>query len=294
MRVSMRGALIARCAQPMTEGQSLLAQCQSCDAVIAHHYMSGLCNRLRGSASLRVVSELLGVPFVQLWEPNWACPARFEDLFRAEPAVGSEQSIGRFRDPLIVGKGGTFPDVKAGFSPNRFWALFCRRLISEEEFCARAHVHYRGFVPLAPIAADIAAVSEDPGHSLRVGVHMRLGDFYIKKKGEGACSYPDVIWARMRDCVRQDSTQAFFFATDDPDAIRHAERQFPGRISRLDRAFTPQADRGPSPEKQRLDPVVDAVKELVILSRCRMLIGTRGSAFSGFAAKLGGIPAVYC
>ncbi len=107
-----------------------------------------------------------------------------------------------------------------------------------------------------------------------IGVHIRRGD----NDAAIQVSPVEAFIERMRLEVDQDPEVSFFLATDDPATERRVKECFPGKV--LTRAKVLARDR---PEGVR-----DALVDLLVLSRCRLILGSYWSSFSDTASELAG------
>jgi hypothetical protein len=130
------------------------------------------------------------------------------------------------------------------------------------------------FRPRAHIRAEVErAVAEiEPGK--RVGVHIRGTDNAESSEYSPVCLFLE----RMQREVEEHPDARFFLATDDPSTERRVGDRFPGRVVTKPKVFA----------RDKAEGVRDALVDLLILSQCRLILGSYWSSFTDMAADLGG------
>jgi hypothetical protein len=108
-----------------------------------------------------------------------------------------------------------------------------------------------------------------------VGVHIRRGD----NDASIQVSPLDSFLKRMQREVEQDPATHFFLATDDQPTERAVTDTFLGRVT----------TRGKDLARNRTAGVQDALVDLLVLSKCSLILGSYWSSFSQTAAEMGGV-----
>ncbi len=143
--------------------------------------------------------------------------------------------------------------------------------------CYEALPSYQDFRPrpeLLDEAERVFALASGDGDGRVVGVHIRRGD----NEASIQVSPLDLFVARMQREVEQYPEVRFFLATDDPATEREVLERFPGRVT----------VRAKELSRTRTSGVQDALVDLLILSKCPLILGSYWSSFSQMAAELGG------
>lgn len=271
--------------------------------VVYHASISGLGNRLRAMVGVRACAEFYGKNFRICWEPSPGCDIKFESLFTSEPGVQlpAAQLSSVSSNAVIIKTGRWFTDIVDEHVPaaNR---LSCY---------GRALHHLRSLRPLPEIESEIQSFAAKAQLNERCGLHIRLTDH--------ATSYDD--FARnphfrrdhvsllngfvnaIEDARLQHSARGIFLATDSKSTEQHLEASFASEV-----ICYPKAWRGsisawrwlanPSmlyryfrqERVVRTSTVREALIDLFLLSRCRVLYGSYYSSFSKLAALLGTSP----
>lgn len=138
--------------------------------------------------------------------------------------------------------------------------------------------YFEDFKPLPKLVRKaetaVDAAKEACGSDDFVGVHIRRGD----NEASAQVSPLDLFIERMdRELERAPETR-FFLATDNPETERLVTGHFPGRVAARKKNLSRTHTRG----------VQDAMVDLLILSKCRLILGSYWSSFSMTAADMGG------
>jgi hypothetical protein len=104
-------------------------------------------------------------------------------------------------------------------------------------------------------------------------VHIRRGD----NSASIQVSPLELFLERMRIEVERESETRFFLATDDAATEQTVKERFPGRVTTRDKSFARNRARG----------VQDALVDLLVLSKCSLILGSYWSSFSQTAAEMG-------
>ncbi len=137
--------------------------------------------------------------------------------------------------------------------------------------------YYQDFVPKSELAAEAAktlTATRSEGTGRIVGVHIRRGD----NEASIQVSPTEAFIERMQREMDRDPEVRFFLATDDRATERVVADRFPGRVS----------TRGKELSRTQAAGVRDALVDLLVLSKCPLILGSYWSSFSQTAAELGG------
>lgn len=131
------------------------------------------------------------------------------------------------------------------------------------------------FHPVAAIEEAIARTTDRLGN-FPVGVHIRRTDHRIAIDRSPTSLFVE----RMKRIVDADADTVFFLATDSEEEKITMRRTFGDR--RIVTAERPAA-------RNSLSGMRDAVADLYTLSRTNLVLGSAGSTFGAFAARIGNI-----
>jgi hypothetical protein len=130
------------------------------------------------------------------------------------------------------------------------------------------------FRPRPDILAEVNRASAELEPGKLVGVHIRGTDNVESVERSPVESF----LVRMQKEVEQDPGARFFLATDDPATEQVVRGRFPGRVATRPKVFA----------RDKAEGARDALVDLLILSKCRLILGSYWSSFTDMAADLGG------
>lgn len=131
------------------------------------------------------------------------------------------------------------------------------------------------FRPRADIQDEVDRTTAGRKAAESIGVHIRGTDNTEALEKSPVTSFI----ARMEREVGRDSETRFFLATDDPVTERTIKQRFGDRVLTRPKVFARDKAAG----------VRDALVDLLILSRCRLILGSHWSSFTEVAAEIGGV-----
>lgn len=261
--------------------------------IIYHSKTSGLANRLRGLVSYQALASFLNVPFLLCWTPNWACNCEFQDLFCLNGIQTLHESdLIQQLDSCIYNTSENYhtiweQDIKSyGIS----WELFQKKIV----------YYIQELQPIETIQKEINEFSNI--HELKqvYGIHIRMTD---NVKGFGINSkfnfekFPELssFIKFINRKIIENPRQVFFLATDNKNIEKHLIKKFGDRIlvyhKRFERQFMFSFHNFKLVRrKQRTTSIELALIELLLLSRCKHILGTYWSSYSKLAAIWGGVP----
>lgn len=263
------------------------------NSIIYHSKTSGLANRLRALVSYQALASCLNIPFFLCWTPDWACNCEFQDLFYLNGIqLLYESDLTQQLDSHIYTTNNNFSTIwkqdakKHGIS----WDLFRKKT-----------VHYvRELQPIETIQQKISKFSNV--HDLRQvhGIHIRMTD---NTKGFGINSnfnpekLPELssFLNFINQKLRENPNQIFFLATDNKNIEAYLKKKFKDKILIYHKEFQKQFVLSLRNfmlvrRKQRTTSIEMALVELLLLSKCKQILGTYWSSYSKFAAIWGGVP----
>jgi hypothetical protein len=257
---------------------------------------SGLCNRMRAMASALALSKAAEQPLTVYWFHTAALDCSFSKLFLPlDGAEVVEVETGRllrlfspgawrlrvagWRRPYDLFLSGDRLQEMREAGADLVLAVARARRCGIETYgrCYDALPSYQDFKPRPELlreAERVLAGMETSGGSRIVGVHIRRGD----NEASVQVSPLDLFLARMHKETEQDPKARFFLATDDPASEQAVMAEFPGRVT----------VRAKDRSRNRTRGVQDALVDLLVLSKCPLILGSYWSSFSQTAAELGG------
>ena len=249
----------------------------------------GLANRLRAIASAHILAEHLGSRFHMRWRPEDACNCTFEDLF--ETPVGANDGANDGAKPIL-------------YVPNTHTSTLlqergdeCRAAgtllisgghefkhpdMSEDTFVARKRAFYASLRPTAAVRAIVDRWG-DPSDA--VAVHFR--DFVPRfDQADGRVFHevsPMGDFVDLCRVIASKRPRTRFAVFTNTDRAREA-------LHRALPAARPTPALPPDTGRDHTEGVRRALAEMLVMSRCRMIVGTDMSSFSDEACFFGGTP----
>lgn len=261
--------------------------------------LAGLGNRMQVLASAYFLTQKYHKRLCILWNNNGDLAADFEELFEPVPNVEiiTVTTDGYRVKPLLRVKSEqlrkklsqtcsfvTEVDKWTGMEQQEISAMVEAGVRDAED------IYIKSWKPFSPVYEDseirLDFLKPSKKVLLRgktlfdrigidtVGVHIRRTDHK-----EAILNSPvEIFFQEMQKEAEQDPVCRFFVATDD----REVEREVSNRFG--EHAFFKE-DK--SWGRDREDGMLDACVDLWALSKCRKILGSRGSTFGMIAAKLG-------
>ncbi len=138
--------------------------------------------------------------------------------------------------------------------------------------------YYEDFIAKPELTDEVdktwAEMTEGGGGAPAIGVHIRRSD----NDASMQVSPLDLFIARMEQEAEREPETRFFLATDDIRTDRTVFRHFPGRVISRNKQFSRKSTLG----------VQDALIDLLVLSKCSLILGSYWSSFSQTAAEMRG------
>jgi hypothetical protein len=226
--------------------------------------------------------------------PDWACDTPFTDLFD-----GSDLTFVTPEKVSVLADGGAQVFSQNDW-PNKIWLRSAAGFTSCEAFVAESIRQAHSLRPLCHIEDAAKRFVFERQVEAAFGLHVRYTD-NLTGHAHKAHFRPDDV-SRLDgfrrfigDQLHVNAAQTFFLATDNEDVERVLLNEFGSsvlfyrKLWRDDGAWWSR-ERGHTSdsEKARASSVADALIELEILSKCRVVVGSYFSSYSRFAAIRGG------
>jgi hypothetical protein len=227
----------------------------------------------------------MGVPFYLCWQPDLACPARFEDLCSAP-------SVERI-DPATAQKflaGNTATVATAADWCDDIWAAWASELVPWEKFLEQARVAVAAIAPTSEIAKRVEEFASRHRLEQRDGFHVRFTDNVREygvwsvrsaRKFDPKCVSQPAGFVRAMD--ERVASRELFLATDSGEVASRLRVRYGARLVSFATEFAKTRRL-----RERSTPIEVAFAEMLLLARCRTVVGTYYSSFSRLSAMLGG------
>jgi hypothetical protein len=271
----------ARFGQSVREAMPISPECR---AMVFTSRTSGLANRLRALVAYQALSQMLEVDFYVDWVPDAPCDERPETLIELGDFNfiddATFQTLRQRKDVSVVSRSVWFDIAWQAYLVGRFsWPDYARRV----QACLER------LRPCGDIEAEVDAFSARHAFNRWCGVHIRQTD--------NVGAYPS--WEKNAPAFRTDrisrvdgfaefiahSTDRVFLSTDNPEVERLILAQAGDRV-----VVFPKAYREPLAKVRiRTSSIREALVEMLLLGRCRRVVGTYFSSFSIFSALWAGI-----
>lgn len=261
--------------------------------------VAGLGNRMQVLASAYFLANKYQKKLCILWNHDGHLAADFEDLFEAVPNVKVVKvtTDGYHAKPFLRLKSEllrkklmskcsftTDVDLWSDMSLEEIFSAVDEGVRNAEDVYVRSWKYFTPVYEDAEITLDFLRPSEkvrlrgkavfDEIGDNTVGVHIRRTDHEMAI----ADSPTEAFLAEMQRELERDGSCRFFVATDDRDEERKILSRFGERVL---------VKENKSWGRKQTDGMLDACVDLWALSKCRKILGSRGSTFGQIAAKMG-------
>lgn len=254
--------------------------------------VGGLCNRLRVLVSALIQAELMGRPCHLLWWPRMSCNCRFDDLFEPTPVlrvvpywyirVTKYFGLSPFANSINVSNGQIITqDSLAAMNYmvdthalEKYSVLYFKDCYSDfmpydmspNVYSQKVTQYLQLLLPKRSIAKRLLSLP-----STAIGVHIRRGDNRVSSE----MSRVDDFITEMKRCVKQQPDIVFFVATDDPAVEVELKRVFAAKIITFPKSSYARSNK---------IAIQEALIDLLLLSRCKRILGSYYSSFSDYAS----------
>lgn len=264
--------------------------------------MAGLGNRLQAMASAWYFSKKYQKTLCILWSNDSGLGADFQDLFETIPGVRivTVTAAGYRKKPFLRLKSQLLRrklaakcsyvshiDEWGKKTPEELYPMIDAQIRNASDVFISS---WKNFVPIyqnPEVTMDFLHPSKavyQRGKALfsqltdkTIGVHIRRTDheYAIEKSPLSA------FVVQMQKELAEDAAAHFYVATDDQVVEQEIREQFGDRVTFYDMKSWGRAHKA---------GMLDACVELWALSKCRKILGSKGSTFGMMAAKIGNIP----
>jgi hypothetical protein len=261
----------------------------------------GLANRLRALVGYQALSSCLKVPFYLCWIPDMACNIEFARLFNTSEikliTAAEKQSMEDRHESLVYNANMWFSAI---------WENHVKNSVSWDYFRKRVVDHTKRLRPLPHIFNILGEFSKLHNLHEAVAVHIRLTDnvdCYERWSKYLPDFFPECIsklegFERfIADSLRANPATKIFLATDNEDVEKCVSEIFAGHLITYPKRYRKQVKLTFSMQElrlqrqsQRTSSIEDALVEMLLLGRCRIIVGTYWSSYSQFASFWGDTP----
>ena len=259
----------------------------------------GLANRMRALNSVIEFAKLSSIPVRAVWFRNFELNAPFYDLFETPDYSCFSLKEAGFFDRFLYSS----PSLNSLWMPFFITpilfdtAIYSIQFVKEREdgslsdtllnggrvfvesfyeFGDFSNAMSRNFTPKADILSLVNEFVEENFTSNTIGVHIRRTDNAMSIKNSPLSLFYDAMRREIEICA----DTKFYVATDDAATKRELKEIFGDRILSIDTDCN----------RNSLQGMKDAVREMWILSRTSKIYGSFYSSFSEVASQLGKVP----
>lgn len=259
----------------------------------------GLANRMRALNAVIEYARDTSIPVKVVWFSNFELNAKFSDIFELPSYDNLEVKEARFIDRFLYRSPRRhtlwLPRVTAPILfdttiySSDFLALRDSGVLPETilnggrvliescyEFGDYTSSYSKNFVPTRDILQWVEEYIDKNFTSNTIGVHIRRTDNELSIKNSPLSLFCDAMKREIELC----ENTKFYVATDDKATKSELKRIFGNRILSIDTDCN----------RNSLQGIKDAVKEMWLLSRTSKIYGSFYSSYSEVASQLGGIP----
>ena len=258
----------------------------------------GLCNRLRAIDSAVVLSRTIHQPLKVLWTLSPELNCGYYSLFEPSEDLTAVDILAETppSSNLFAGLFFLRDYAKARLKYQRIIFQSQMNRLREQKYdftqlsryksvyitcCNRFFPIERRYRPLRAIPSIQSKVDDcvRKYSSCTVGVHIRRTDHHTVSPYASTQGFIDA----MNRQIKKNAETTFFLASDSPDIISQLTRIFKDRVMTRPANYSRNSEEG----------IKDALIDLLCLSKTHLVIGSHFSSFSGTAAQLNDIPAIY-
>ncbi|BDU58226.1 hypothetical protein LMORI2_12080 [Limnohabitans sp. MORI2] len=250
-------------------------------------FEGGLANRLRALCAAMVIANISNKNLEISWVPDDHCDLDFDIMFPDGLLNNFVKKKPSFYIESILALNGSCFEIVGNPSAWVLWDKYCKEIIDWGGF----YILYRKFLNeifndnLNPLL--LAKANKLLNQNIMddvIGLHIRSTDFQRHYE----LTYPDRKLAEVDDFIAllHDCSHSKVFLATDSIAVKHEfVMKFRGEIINAEHSF--------QVENFRQTSIESALCDIYTLSKCKSLIATYGSSFSGMAADLSGGEILY-
>jgi len=218
---------------------------------------AGLSNRIKCVVNAMHIANINHAMLFIDWKPSFSCGAKYEDIF--ENKIESINNIGcYYKENDIIKEINTweFPDISKEQILEYLNSLIIKKEIMEKvnEF-------------------DLKNA---------VGIHCRRNEFRLNNEKNKSTN--ELFFKKMDKIIAKNKDVHFFLATDSKKTEEEFYDKYVWRIITYPKLNL---------DRERSDTIIEAMIELILLSKCNTILGSYLSTYSEMAYWLGNCKAKY-
>ena len=265
------------------------------EAIVYLSKNTGLANRLRALVGYQAMSEILNVPFYLCWVSDRFCRADFKDIFNGSDINGITPE-----DLTVLGKN---KDITVFETPdwfNEIWKQHLTPAVPWMDFFKIVAHNLENLRPNAPIAEKVDHFARQHDLNNLSGMHIRWTDnlnaydYWMKNNSEFNPDFVSTLdgFKNFMDAqIQLDPGACFFLTTDNRQIEKQLKKAYGNTIITYQKNYTRRMPHFSKFKikglKGRTSSIENALIEMLLLSKCKMIVGTYFSSFSKFSAVWG-------
>lgn len=246
----------------------------------------GFCNRLRAIASTYVLSKFLNTDFYVIWNPEECCNIDCGEIFMTKfNSINLEEIKNKnyFYNPnihtnIILNNNDIY---KLDYLIIQGGHEFKHPNMSLYDFIKEKNIFYKSLKFTKSVRNIVNEFLMLNG--TKIGIHYRD---YIKKYDEADGrkfneeSPIEIFIEKMKNILKNNPKASFFISTNSDESLNKFKSIFPNIIH----------INNQSNERNDKNSIIQAVANVILLSKCKFIIGTHMSSFSDEACFFNMIP----
>lgn len=252
-------------------------------------FEGGLSCRINCLVSSIKIAKKTGRKLMLYWPKNPSCNCNFSDLFSNEikeiPRGDLERIIKSKNYEIYKENLQGFENKKKFIfiSSSRFIGFSNTNLQLKFEKIPKTILedilnHLKELKIKKDILKEVNDFSKKTFKKNMVGIHIRKGDFKKIKNNVGAVSSDEKYIKEINNIIQKDKNVKFFLATEDKETEKKFKEIFGNKIITYPKKTTYREDEG---------AVREALIELLLLAKCKIILGNFRSTFTEMAWFLG-------
>jgi hypothetical protein len=250
---------------------------------------SGLSNRLKCLISSLHMSEKTNSELLLYWPKNHSCNCYFSDLFENNiKGISKREMINIVKNrkyEIILDKLDGFKGKKQftlnvstrfiGFTKKDIHLKFQE---IPEEVLKEIIFYLKKLKIKKDILDEVKKFSNKNFGKNMVGIHIRKGDFKVIDNKVGSVSSEDKFIEEIKNLIKKNKKTKFLLATEDKVTEEKFKAIFKDKVISYSKQTKYREQEG---------AVKEALIELLLLSKCNLILGNFGSSFTELAWFLG-------
>ena len=262
-------------------------------AIIYWSKTCGLANRLDSLIGYKALSSCLEIPFYLYWKGNWACNIKINKLFKEENLnLIDKKKFSQLKEDRNI------EIFDKNYTPKNIWNNYISSFIKEDIYFNHVDKVKEVLSPILPIKEKITSFLDRRNIQNAVGIHIRMTDnINAFKYSPNASDYDyskvskiDGFENFIIEKLESDNSQLFFLATDNIKIEKYLLNKYKDNIiiyPKIFYTFNYLYYISFSYRNRRTTTIEDALIDLILLSKCKYIVGTYYSSYGKFSAWFG-------